>query len=163
MPLASQDMAAIAAWVRASSPGKVRSPMGGWTHRGPYAVLWPVNPAVASYPDLSGLGPRSLLLYAPAVALSAPVLDHRLGWSCEALPAASERLRHMLFHRWDLPRPLTVGIASPSQSVNAALAAEGLNVDLTETAVLAVPLYAITSKDRANVQEVCRSTYAVAA
>lgn len=115
------------------------------------------------HPDLSGLGPRSLPLYAPAVALSAPVLDHRLGWTCETLPAASERLRHMLFHRWDLARPLTVGIASPSQSINAALAAEGLNVDLTETAVLAVPLYAITSKDRANVQEVCRSTYAVAA
>lgn len=75
MPLASQDMAAIAAWVQASSPGKVRSPMGGWTQRGPYAVLLPVNPAVASHPDLSGLGPRSLPLYAPAVALSAPVLD----------------------------------------------------------------------------------------
>jgi hypothetical protein len=56
-----------------------------------------------------------------------------------------------------------VGITSPSQSMNAALAAEGLALDLTETAVLFCPLYAVTSKDRSRAQEVCRASYTVAA
>ncbi len=84
----------------------------------PYACLWPVDPAVAAYPDWSGLGGAPI----------APVLAHRpacrpgdgskrLGWSCAALPAVSERLHHILHHmpesRWDVPRVLAVGIASP--------------------------------------------------
>lgn len=43
------------------------------------------------------------------------------------------------------------------------LAAEGLAIDLTETAMLAVPLYTVTASDRARALEACRSTYAVAA
>lgn len=34
---------------------------------------------------------------------------------------------------------------------------------LTESALLAVPLYTVTASDRARTLEVCRSTYAVAA
>lgn len=40
---------------------------------------------------------------------------------------------------------------------------EGLALDLTETAVLFCPLYAVTSKDRSRAQEVCRASYTVAA
>ncbi|MCA8879844.1 MAG: hypothetical protein KDA73_07770 [Rhodobacteraceae bacterium] len=69
----------------------------------------------------------------------------------------------MLHHRWDLPRRLAVGFASPSQSISATLAAEGLAVAFAETAVLAVPRYAVTATDRAGVREICRSTCAVAA
>ncbi|MBV7396492.1 hypothetical protein [Mameliella sediminis] len=94
-------------------------------------------------------------------------MDQRLGWSCAALPAVSERLHHILHHvpesRWDVPGVLAVGIASPATTINAALAAEGLSVDLTENALLAVPLYTVTASDRARTLEVCRSTYAVAA
>ncbi|MEO0387366.1 MAG: hypothetical protein AAF281_07520 [Pseudomonadota bacterium] len=94
-------------------------------------------------------------------------MDQRLGWSCTALPAVSERLHHILRHvpesRWDVPRVVAVGITSPSQSMNAALAAEGLALDLTETAVLFCPLYAVTSKDRSRAQKVCRGSYALAA
>ncbi|WP_170311795.1 hypothetical protein [Sulfitobacter sabulilitoris] len=56
-----------------------------------------------------------------------------------------------------------MGIASPATTINAALAAEGLAVDLSETALLAVPLYTVTASDRARTLEVCRSTYAVTA
>ncbi len=127
-------------------------------------MLWPCAPdSAASYPDLSGLGERSLPLFCAAVALPAPVLDQRADWSCASLPSVPDRLAHMLHHRWDLPRPLAVGIASPSQSISAALAAEGLSVDFAETAVLAVPQYAVTATDRARVREICRSTYVVAA
>ncbi|WP_158599029.1 hypothetical protein [Rhodophyticola porphyridii] len=156
------------AWLAASSPAKRPAPMHGYVQVPNYACLWPVNPAVADYPDLSGLGERQMPLYVPTVALAAPVMDQRLGWSCAALPAVSERLHHMLHHvpetRWDVPGDvLAVGIASPATTINAALAAEGLSVDLTEAALLAVPLYTVTASDRARTLEVCRSTYAVAA
>ncbi len=62
-----------------------------------------------------------------------------------------------------MPRVVAVGITSPSQSMNAALAAEGLALDLTETAALFCPLYAVKSKDRSRAQEVCRASYALAA
>lgn len=135
-----------------------------WCMRGPYAVLWPCDPdSAASYPDLSGLGERSPPLCCAAVALSGAVLAHRADWSCASLPSVPDRLAHMLHHRWDLPRPLAVGIASPATTINAALAAERLAVDFAETAVLAVLPYAVTATDRARVREICRSTYAVPA
>lgn len=42
------------------------------------------------------------------------------------------------------------GDLSPVTTINAALAAEGLSVDLTETALIAVPLYTATASDRAR-------------
>jgi hypothetical protein len=157
-----------ATWsLAASSPAKRPAPMHGYVQVSPYACLWPLDPAAADYPDLSVLGERQMPLYVATVALAAPVMDQRLGWSCAALPAVSERLHHVLHHvpesRWDVPGVLAVGIASPATTINAALAAEGLVVDLTETALIAVPLYAVTAKDRARTLEVCRSTYAAVA
>jgi hypothetical protein len=106
-------------------------------------------------------------LLCAAVALPAPVLDQRLDWDCTGIGMVSDRLHHILHHvpesRWDVPRVVAVGITSPSQSMNAALAAEGLALDLAETAVLFCPLYAVTSKDRSRAQEVCRASYTVAA
>lgn len=164
---AATDIASLVAWIAASSPAKRPAPMHGYVQMPPYACLWPVDPAVAVYPDWSGLGERQLPLCVPTGQLAAPVMDQRLGWSCAALPAVSERLHHILHHvpesRWDVPRVVGVGITSPLQSMNAALAAEGLALDLTETAVLFCPLYAVTSKDRSWAQEVCRVSYALAA
>ncbi len=168
MSQAAQDIAAIVAWVENSSPAKFKGPMGhDWTMRGPWATMWPCDPDnAASYPDLSELGEQSLPLFCASVALSGAVLAGRVAWDCASLGAVSDRLRHLLVHRcgWDLPGGvLAVGIASPATTINAALAAEGLSVDLTETALLAVPLYTVTASDRARTLEVCRSTYAVAA
>lgn len=56
-----------------------------------------------------------------------------------------------------------MGIASPETTIYAALAAESLVADLTETALIVVPLYTVTASDRARTLEVCRGTYAVAA
>ncbi|MCB2095728.1 MAG: hypothetical protein KDE11_15100 [Rhodobacteraceae bacterium] len=164
---AATDIAKLVAWIAASSPAKRPAPMHGYVQVPPYACLWPVDPAVAAYPDWSGLGERQLPLCVPTMAIAAPVMDQRLGWSCAALPAVSERLHHIPHHvpesRWDVPGVLAVGIASPATTINAALAAEGLSVDLTETALLAVPLYTVTASDRARALEVCRSTYAAVA
>lgn len=43
------------------------------------------------------------------------------------------------------PGGVVVGIASPASTINAALAAEGLSGDLTEIALIAVPLYTVTA------------------
>ena len=165
---AATDISRLVAWIAASSPAKRPAPMHGFVQVPPWACLWPVDPAAADYPDLSGLGERQLPLFVPAQALSAPVMDQRLGWSCAALPSVSDRLHHVLHHvpeiRWDVPVGLlAVGIASPATTINAALAAEGLVLSLEETAVLFCPLYAVTSKDRSRAQEVCRASYALAA
>lgn len=72
-------------------------------------------------------------------------------------------LRHVPERRWVVPACLAVGIASRPTTINAALVAEGLSVDLTETALLAVPLYAVTASDHARTLDVCRSTYAAVA
>lgn len=167
MPAAA-DISQLVAWLAASSPAKRPAPMHGFVQVPPYACLWPVDPALADYPDLSGLGERQMPLYLPTQALAAPVMDQRLGWSCAALPAVSERLHHVLHHvpesRWDVPAGvLAVGIASPATTINAALTAEGLNVLLSDQALVAVPLYAVTASDRARTLEVCRSTYAAVA
>lgn len=102
-----------------------------------------------------------------AAALPAPVLDLRLDWDCTGIGSVSDRLHHILHHvpesGWDVPRVLAVGITSPSQSMNAALAAENLALSLAETAALFCLLYAVTSKDRSRTQEVCRASYALAA
>ncbi|RKF16521.1 hypothetical protein D6850_02930 [Roseovarius spongiae] len=62
-----------------------------------------------------------------------------------------------------MPDALAVGIASPATTINAALSCEDLAVGLTETALIAVPLYTVTASDRARTLEVCRSTYAAVA
>lgn len=93
-------------------------------------------------------------LLCAAVALPAPVLDQRLDRDCTGIGTVIDRLHHILHHvpesRWDVPRVVAVGISSPSLSMNAALATEGLALNLTETAVLFCPLYAVTSKDPAG-------------
>lgn len=99
------------------------------------------------------------------MALSEAVLAGRMSWDCTSLGTLSDRLHHLLVHcyGWDLlGGVLAVGIASPTIMINAALAAEGLSVDLSGRLAVCVPLYAITSNDPSRGQEVCRSTYAVA-
>lgn len=101
------------------------------------------------------------------VRIATPVMDQRLGCSvrpCQPFPdACTDILHHVPESRWDVPGVLAVGIASPATTINAALAAEGLSIDLTETALIAVPLYTVTASDRARTLEVCRSTYVPAA
>ena len=162
---AVDDIAQVAAWIAESSPAKRKSPLGDWTILGPYAVLLPLAPdSPASTLDLSEIGEGCLPLLCAPVALPAPVLEQRIGWDCAGLPSAADRLKHLVNFKagWSgFPRLLAVGITSPSQSMNEALAAEGLAVDLAETATVLVPSYAITAKDRAKVLSICRSTYTV--
>ncbi|WP_227271558.1 hypothetical protein [Roseobacter weihaiensis] len=72
---AAADIAKLVAWIAASSPAKRPAPMHGFVQVPPWACVWPVDPAAADYPDLSGAGIRSLPLFCASAALAAPVMD----------------------------------------------------------------------------------------
>lgn len=68
MAQAARDMAAIAAWVKASSPGKFRAPMeSDWVFPAPFAALLPIDPDAPAGPqqDLSELADGGLVFFVP--------------------------------------------------------------------------------------------------
>ena len=65
---AAQDLAAIAAWVKASSPGKFRALMeSDWVFPAPFAALLPIDPDAPAGPqvDLSKLAEGGLVFLVP--------------------------------------------------------------------------------------------------
>ena len=134
MTQAAQDMAAIAAWVKASSPGKFRAPMeSDWVFPAPFAALLPIDPDTPAGPqvDLTELAEGGLVFLVPTGQLAAPF--------------AAERIE----------RPVD-GLPSPTQGVMDVLTGEGLgDLDLAAVAVLAVPLWAIPADQRATVAALC--------
>lgn len=78
--VSSADISKLVAWIAASSPAKRPAPMNGYVQVPPNACLWPVDPAVAAYPNWSGLGERQLALRVLTPALAALVMDQRLSW-----------------------------------------------------------------------------------
>lgn len=159
---AAADIGAIRDWLDASSPARVRAPMGGdWIWPAPFAALLPVDPDAAAGPqlDLSDLSEGGMVFLCPQGQLSAPFADDRLSRAVAGLPSLVERVRHLFGHRLGvvLPDVLTLALSSPSQSVVDVLAGEGLGViDLAAVAVLAVPLWAIPVADRPTVAALCR-------
>lgn len=72
---ASRDMAAIAAWVEALSPARIRSPLGDWVWPAPFIALLPVDSDAAAGPpqvDLSDLAEGGLVFLCPQGQLAAP-------------------------------------------------------------------------------------------
>lgn len=161
MPQAAQDMAAIVAWVKASSPGKVRAPMGDdWVFPAPFAALVPVDPDAPAGPqvDLSELAEGGLVFLCPQGQLAASFAADRIERPVDGLPSPAERVAHLFGHRLgvDLPDVLTVALSSPAQSVMDVLTGEGLgDLDLAAVAVLAVPLWALPADQRSTVASLC--------
>lgn len=72
---------------------------------------------------------------------------------------AVERVDHLFGHKLgvELPDVLTIALDGPAVSLTDALSAEGLgDLDLDDVAVLALPLWAIPSTDRAEITRLCR-------
>jgi len=158
---AAADIGAIREWLDASSPARVRAPMGGdWIWPAPFAALLPIDPDTAAGPqvDLSDLAPGGLVFFVPTGQLAAPFGADRLPRAVDGLPSPAERVRHLFGHRLgvDLPDVLTVALSSPSQSVMDVLTGEGLgDLDLAAVACLCVPLWAIPADQRATVAALC--------
>ncbi|MEM7724548.1 MAG: hypothetical protein AAF376_19590 [Pseudomonadota bacterium] len=161
MTQAAQDMAAIVAWVKASSPGKFRAPMDGdWVFPAPFATLLPIDPDAPAGPqvDLSELAEGGLVFLVPDGQLAAPFAADRIERPVDGLPSPADRVAHLFGHRLgvDLPDVLTVAMSSPAQSVMDVLTGEGLgDLDLAAVAVLAVPLWALPADQRATVAGLC--------
>ena len=161
MGQASEDMAAIAAWVKASSPGKFRAPMDGdWVFPAPFAALLPIDPDTPAGPqvDLSELAEGGLVFLVPTGQLAAPFAADRIERPIDGLPSPADRVAHLFGHRLgvDLPDVLTVALSSPLQSVMDVLTGEGLGgIDLAAVAVLAVPLWALPADQRSTVAALC--------
>ena len=161
MGQASEDMAAIRAWVQTSSPGKFRSPMDGdWMFPAPFAALLPIDPDAPAGPqvDLSELADGGLVFLVPTGQLAAPFAADRIERVVDGLPSPADRVAHLFGHRLgvDLPDVLTVALSSPVQSVMDVLTGEGLgDLDLAAVAVLAVPLWAIPADQRSTVAALC--------
>ena len=102
MTQAAQDMAAIAAWVKASSPGKFRAPMDGdWVFPAPFAALLPIDPDAPAGPqvDLSELAEGGLVFLVPTGQLATPFAADRLERTTDGLPSPAERVAHLFGHR----------------------------------------------------------------
>ena len=130
MTQAAQDMAAIAAWVKASSPGKFRSPMDGdWVFPAPFAALLPIDSDAPAGPqvDLSDLADGGLLFLVPTGQLAAPFAADRIERPAGGLPSPADRMAHLFRHRLgvDLPDVLTVALSSPAQSIMDVLTGKG--------------------------------------
>lgn len=161
MTQAAQDMAAIAAWVKASSPGKFRAPMeSDWVFPAPFAALLPIDPDAPAGPqvDLTELAEGGLVFLVPDGQLAAPFAADRIERPVDGLPSPADRVAHLFGHRLgvDLPDVLTVALSSPAQSVMDVLTGEGLgDLDLAAVAVLAVPLWALPADQRSTVAALC--------
>jgi hypothetical protein len=74
-------------------------------------------------------------------------------------PPLVGRVDHLLRHKLgvDLPDVLTIALDDPGVSLTDALSAEGLDdLNLDDVAVLAVPLWAISATDRAEIMRLCK-------
>lgn len=99
---AAADIGAIRDWLDASSPARVRAPMGGdWIWPAPFAALLSVDPEAPAGPqvDLSDLAPGGLVFFVPTGQLAAPFGADRLPRAVDGLPSPAERVRHLFQHR----------------------------------------------------------------
>ncbi|MCB1363197.1 MAG: hypothetical protein KDK02_03700 [Rhodobacteraceae bacterium] len=158
---AEADMGAIRDWLDASSPARVRAPMGGdWIWPAPYAALLPVHANAPAGPqvDLSTLSDGGLVFLVPTGQLAAPFAAGRLERTTDGLPSPVERVRHLFGHRLgvDLPDVLTIALDDPGVSIMGVLTGEGLgDLDLAAVALIACPLWALPADQRSTIAGLC--------
>lgn len=145
MAQAAQDIAAVRAWVKASSPGRYLSLLGDWVCPPSFAALLPVDPDAPAGPqhDLSLLADGGLVFLCPQDQLAAPLCAGRLERTTDGPPSPADRVAHLFGHRLgvDLPEVLTLALDDPGLSLTDALSGEGMSdIDLAAVAVVAVPL-----------------------
>ncbi|MEM1427839.1 MAG: hypothetical protein AAGG09_00095 [Pseudomonadota bacterium] len=126
---------------------------------GPYATSLGVDPGGTDWPDLSGLAENGLALLVPTGQMPVAMPKARLGMSPYGHPPLVVRFEHLFGHKLgvDLPDVLTIALDDPAVSLTDALSAEGLgDLDLDDVAVVAVPLWAIPTTDRAEITRLCK-------
>lgn len=149
MTLAQQRLAELATWIGLSSRSR-RTRMGTISF-GPWAVIVPSD--VTETP-MSGFDPKALPLFVPTeqtegVKLAA--IDKTAPTSQDHM---ASRLGHLIWrvHDGKLPPAAIIGLESPSQALQDAIAGVGADdIDMTAVPVLCVPLWALTANEYATV------------
>jgi len=118
MTPAQADIAAISAWISASSRMR-RTPLGkDRVLIGPFATLLPVEPSSTDWPDLSELAENGLALLVPTGQMPAPMPKPRLEMDPHGHPALVRRLGHLFGHKQgvELPDVLTLACRRPQRA-----------------------------------------------
>lgn len=150
MTVAQSRLADLARWIAASS-GPRRTPMGGATEIGRYAVIVPCNfdeappvdfdaealPLFVSVEQATGVDTGPIVADAPA-----------------SQDKAAMRLGHVLWKiGTDLPPLAVVGLDDPQEPISGAVERAGADaVNIASYPVLAVPLWAFSAADRASLR-----------
>ena len=146
MNAAQQQIAAIGAWLAESSK-PCPAPLSGFIAKGPYAVLVPSALDAAPAPNFDAEALPLFIPQAQALA-SLPTIDTTAPASQDR---ASDRLAHLLWLMDDgrLPGVAVVGLEDPAETLQAAIDRAGMaGLDLTATALLCVPLWAMPADSR---------------
>ena len=146
MNAAQQQIAAIGAWLAESSK-PCPAPLSGFIAKGPYAVLVPSALDAAPAPNFDA---EALPLFIPQAQAPAslPTIDTTAPASQDR---ASDRLAHLLWlmDAGRLPGVAVVGLEDPAETLQATIDRAGMaGLDLTATALLCAPLWAMPANTR---------------
>ncbi|MFC4194980.1 hypothetical protein ACFQFS_14185 [Novosphingobium lubricantis] len=147
MTVAIDRLSDLAAWLAKSSASR-KTPMGGGTLVGPYAVIVPCD--FSELPDTS-FDANALPLFVsadqvegldmPPITMTAPASQDR----------AAARLAHIAWRieAGTLPPCAVVPLSDPQEPISAAVERAGADgLDVTAFPVLAAPLWAFSDADR---------------
>lgn len=147
--LAQDRLAAIAAWIDASS-GPRRTPMDDDTLIGPWAVIVAADFAKPPTPEFDA---DALPLWCPADQVEGVALPPIVTAAPPSQTRMAYRLGHLLWRVQDgtLPPCAIVGLDSPAEPIPAAVERAGAGaVDLTAFPLLCAPLWALSPAHRAE-------------
>ncbi|RPE76991.1 hypothetical protein [Vulcaniibacterium tengchongense] len=136
MSAAQEAITALAGWIKASSQPR-KTPLGGDTLVGPFAVLVPLALDQAPAPTFD---PEALPLWIPAAQAPAdlPAID-------TSAPASqdhkAQRLGHIVWMVQDgrFPGVQLIDLTDPSETLQAALDQQAPGLDLDQTAAVFLP------------------------
>jgi hypothetical protein len=146
MTVASDQIAAVAAWLTASSQ-PYHASLGGFVERGPYGTLVTVGIDDAGA-DVAALCAQGVLpIYTPqtspvAVDLSVPLNQDAIAERAYHVAWAAGQAARDPAARF--PPVAVVTLATPATTIRQAMTAAGLPIDLAARGVLALPIYALS-------------------
>ena len=136
MSTPKEQLAALAGWIKASSQPR-KTPLGGDTLVGPFAVLVPLALDQAPAPTFD---PGALPLWIPEAQAPAdlPAIDTSAPASQDRMP---QRLGHIvwLVQEGRFPGIQLIDLTDPGETLQAALDREAPGLDLDQTAAVFLP------------------------
>lgn len=144
MTQAKTRLTALADWIKASSQS-YKTPLGGNTEVGPYAVLVPLKLDQAPAPTFD---PEALPLWIPEAQAVANLPTIQTG-----APASQDHMTQRLLHLiWMFQEKrfegAVIGLIDPAESLQAVLNREAPDLDLTLWPVIFIPLWGLATAHR---------------